>query len=194
MSRRPPDTWCTQTLEPGRGVISEVSQAATGAHASTLSLESPLIPFCITCQHFPSPCFPAFKSLSLCWFGCSRWLSNAEMKAPLPTPAQGQRVGFASCFLCTHIDRRWGGHIYSPREIRVSSVAHECSLVCPWGLPPRHSGVCPSASTRVCSWCQCRAPTHDPGLSTSRRVQVKNACAYTVYNCENSCLTSLTDQ
>lgn len=86
MSRRPTDTWCAQTLELGRGAISvsEASQAATGAQASTLSLESPLIPFHITCQHFPSPCFPALKSLSLCWLGCSWWLSSAEMKAHCP--------------------------------------------------------------------------------------------------------------
>lgn len=56
----------------------------------------------------------------------------------LPTRAQGQRVDLASWLLCTHIDSRWGGHIHSPDEIKVSSVAHVCSLVCPWGLPPRH--------------------------------------------------------
>lgn len=142
----------------------------------------------------PLSLLPSFKVS----FPLLAWLQLVAVKcrdeSSLPTPAQGQRVGLASCFLCTHMDSRWGGHIYSPHEIRVSSVAHKHSLECPWGLPPRHSGVCPSASTRVCSWCQCRAPTRDPALSTSRRVQVKNACAYTVYNCENSRLTSLINQ
>lgn len=128
MSKRPTGTWCTQTLGQGRGVISlsEASQAATGAQASTLSLQSPLIPFCTTCQHFPSLCFPAFKSFSLCWLGCSLELSRDE--SSLPTPAQGQRAGLASCFLCTHTDSSWGGHFYSPHETGVSSVAHRCSL------------------------------------------------------------------
>lgn len=113
MSERLADTWSTQTLEHSRGAISlsEASQAATGAQASTLSLESPLIPFCIICQHFPSPCFPASRSLSLCWLGCSWWLLSAEMKAHCPRQHKGR--GLALPPLHTHTQQVGRAHLLS---------------------------------------------------------------------------------
>lgn len=172
MSKRPAATWCTQALQHGRGAVSlsEASQAATGAQASTGKSSDPLLYHMPT---FPLSLLPSFQVSFPLLASLQSVAVKCRDESSLPTRAQGQRVDLASCLLCTHTDSRWGGHIHSPDGIKVSSVAHACSLVCPWGLPPRHSlchPVCPSASTRICSWSQCRAPTRDPAMSTSRRV------------------------
>lgn len=133
-------------------------------------LESPLIPFCIICQRFPSPCFPAFRSLSLCWLRCSRWLSSAEMKAHCPREHKGRGLTLPAAS-SAHTQTAGGeGTFTLLMELRCPQWLM-CVLLCAPGVC--HPGtVCAtqSASTRICSWSQCRAPTRDPAMSTSRRV------------------------
>lgn len=151
MSKRPAGARCTQTLEHGTGAISlcEASQAAPGAQASALSLESPdsLL------DHMPALPLSLLASFQASFPLLAALQSRAGMKAHWPREHRAQ--GWP-CQLHTH-RQQLGRHIYPPHEIRVSSVAHECSLCAP--------GVChPGTAVSVHLPVQGFAPGPNAGL------------------------------
>jgi len=113
-----------------------------------------------------------------------------EDEGSLPMGVEGQKVELASCLLCTCIQKAGGEYTFTllmklkcPQWL-TGILTHLCIL------PPWHSDICPSVSTRVFSWPLFMVPTCDPGMSTSKGAYP----LYTMYNRESCCLSSLIDQ